>query len=65
MIIGCSVCADGSCAGSCSCLAQCCRRGDFFPKSAVFAPVLGISIRVWGIFAFALEFLGCASGVAF
>ena len=45
----CSVCADGSCAGSCCCLAQCCRGGDFFHNSAVFGLVLGISIRVWGI----------------
>ena len=68
MIIGCSVCAvcvDGFCAGSCSYLAQCCRRGDFFPYSAVFTPILGISVRVWGIFALELEFLGCACGVAF
>ena len=44
--------------------AQYCRGGKFFPKSAVFALVLGISVRGWGIFALALEFLGCASGVA-
>ena len=37
----------------------------FFPKSAVFALVLGISVRGWGIFALALEFPGCAGGVAF
>ena len=64
----CSVCAGctvGSCAGSCRCLAQCIRGGNFFPKSAVFALVLGISVRGWGIFALALEFPGCASGVAF
>ena len=60
-----AVCADGSCAGSCGGLAQCCRGGDFFPNSVVFALVLGISVRVWGYFALALEFPGCASGVAF
>ena len=32
----------------------------FFPKSAVFAIVLGISVCVWGIFTLALDFLGCA-----
>ena len=62
MIIGCSLCADGSCAGSCSYLVQCCRRGVFFPNSAVFTPILGISVRVSGIFALELEFLGCACG---
>ena len=31
----------------------------------IFVLVLGISVRVWGIFTLALEFLGCASGVAF
>ena len=35
-----------------------------FPNSTVFALVLGISVRVWGVFALLLEFLGCASGVA-
>ena len=28
--------------------AQGCRGDAFFPKSAVFALVLGISVRVWG-----------------
>ena len=51
--------------GSCSGLAQCCQGGNVFPKSAVFALVLGISVRGWGIFALALEFPGCAGGVAF
>ena len=37
----------------------------FFPKSAVFALVWGISVRGWGIFALAIVFLGCASGAAF
>ena len=43
----CSVCAvyaDDSSAGSCDCLAQGCRCGGFFPNSAVFALVLGISV---------------------
>ena len=47
----CSVCADyadGSGAGSCSCLAQCCRCGSFFPNYAVFALVLGISVLGYG-----------------
>ena len=44
---------------------QCGRGGDFFPKSAVFALVLWISVRGWGIFALALEFPGCTGGVAF
>ena len=35
---------------------------SFFPNSAVFTPILGISVRVWGIFALELEFLGCACG---
>ena len=61
----CAGCAAGSCAGSCRCLALCGRDGDFFPKSAVFALVLGISVCGWGIFALALEFPGCAGGVAF
>ena len=37
----CAACAVGSCAGSCSCLAQGCRGGAFFPKSAVFTLVFG------------------------
>ena len=48
-VFSCSVCADyadGSSAGSCSCLAQCCRGGGLFPKYAVFALVLGISVLV-------------------
>ena len=36
--------ADGSSAGSCRCLAQCCRGGGFFPKYAVFLASLGISV---------------------
>ena len=61
----CAGCAAGSCAGSFSYLAQCRQSGDFFPKSAVFALVWGISVRGWGIFVLAIVFLGCASGVAF
>ena len=64
----CSVCADyadDSSAGSCGCLAQCCRCGGFFPNYAVFALVLGISVLGYGILALALIFLGCAYGVAF
>ena len=34
-------------------------------KVAVFALVLEISVRGWGIFALALEFPGCAGCVAF
>ena len=37
----------------------------FFPQLRGFALVLGISIRVWEFFELALEFLGCASSVAF
>ena len=40
-------------------------RWRSFPKNAVFALVLGISVRGWGIFALALEFPVCAGGVAF
>ena len=64
----CGVCADyadGSSAGSCSCLAQCCRCDGFFPNYAVFALVLGISVLGYGIVALALLFLGCSYGVAF
>ena len=61
----CAACADGSCAGSSCCLAQCCRGGGFFPNSAVFALVLGLSVLFKEFFALALVFLGCACGVAF
>ena len=47
------------------CLAQGCQFGIFFPNSAVFALVLGISVLGYGILALALIFLGCAYGVAF
>ena len=35
LCFSCSIYADGSSTGSCSCLVQCCRVGGFFPKSAV------------------------------
>ena len=38
---------------------------NFFPISAVFALVWGISVSVSGIFALAIVFLGCACGIAF
>ena len=60
----CGVCTDYA-TGSCSCLAQCCRCGGFFPNYAVFALVLGISVFGYGILAFALLFLGCVYGVTF
>ena len=44
---------------------QCCQGGDLFPESAIFALVLGISVRGWGIFTLALEFSGWAGVVAF
>ena len=53
----CAACADGSCAGSC-----CCRGGGFFPNSAVFVLVLGLSVLFK---EFALVFLGCTCSVAF
>ena len=61
----CSACAGGSCADSCCCLAQCCRGGSFFPNSADFALILGLSVLFQEFFAFALVFLGCTYGVAF
>ena len=61
----CAVCAVDSIAGSCDCLAQGCRCGDFFPYSAVFTLVLGISVLAYGILALPLLFLGHAFGVAF
>ena len=61
----CTDSANGSSAGSCSCLAQCCRGGGFFPKYAVFIASLGISVIAYGIFALAIIFLGCACKVAF
>ena len=54
-----------SIAGSCDCLAQGCRCADFFPYSAVFTLVLGISVLAYGILALPLLFLGHAFGVAF
>ena len=41
------------------------KVANFFPIFAVFALVWGISVRVWGIFALAIVFLGCAYSVAF
>ena len=61
----CADSADGSSAGSCSCLVQCCRGGGFFPKYAVFIASLGIFVIAYGILALAIIFLGCACGVAF
>ena len=61
----CTDSADGSSAGSCRCLAQCCRSGGVFPKYTVFIASLGISVIACGIFALAIIFLGCACGVAF
>ena len=61
----CADSADGSSASSCSCFAQCCRGGGFFPKYAVLIASLGISVIAYGIFALAIIFLGCACGVAF
>ena len=46
-------------------IAQGCRCGGFFPNSAVFALVLGISVLAYGILALPLLFLGYAYGVAF
>ena len=45
----CTDCADGSGAGSCRCLAQCCRGGGFFPNSALLALVLGFFWSCIGI----------------
>ena len=64
LCFSCSVCDDYT-DGSSSCLAQCCRCCGFFPKYAVFALVLGISVLGLGILAIELMFLGCAYGVAF
>ena len=67
-LYSCGVCAGCTaeyCAGSCSCCAQWGHSSDLFPKSAVFALVLGISVRGWGLFTLALGFPGCAGGVAF
>ena len=61
----CAVCADDSSAGSCDCLTQGCRCGSFFPYSAVFELVLGISVLAYGILALPLLFLGYAYVVAF
>ena len=61
----CTVCTDDSSTGSCDCLAQGCRCGEFFPNSAVFALVLGTSVLASGILALPLLFLGYAYGVAF
>ena len=58
-------CADDSSAGSCACLAQGCRCGDFFPNFAVFALVLGNFVLAYRILALPLLFLGYAYGVAF
>ena len=40
-------------------------RLRFFPQIRGFSLVLGNSVRDWGILALALEFPGCAGGVAF
>ena len=58
-------CVDDSSAGSCACLAQGCRCGDFFPNFAVFALVLGNFVLAYRILALPLLFLGYAYGVAF
>ena len=53
----CGVCAayvSNSSAVSCDCLAQGCRCGGFFPNSAIFALVLGISVLGYGILVLAL-----------
>ena len=65
LCFSCSVCADGSGTGSCRCLAQCCQGGGFFPNSAVFSAGFGVFLVLLRVFALALEFLGCACGVAF
>ena len=66
----CTACADGSCAGSCCYLAQCCRGGGFYPNSAVFELVLGLSVlfkeflrlRLYSLAALAVYFFAlCAS----
>ena len=54
LCFSCSVCADcadgsGAGAGSCRCLAQCCRGGGFFPNSAFLALVLGFFWSCIGI----------------
>ena len=61
----CAAYAAGSCAGSYCYLAQGCRGGGFFPNSAVFALVLGLSVLFKEFFALELVFLGCTGGVAF
>ena len=57
--------AASSCAGSYCYLAQGCRGGGFFPNSAVFAQLLGLSVLFKEFFALELVFLGCTCGVAF
>ena len=41
------------------------QRWRFFPNSAVFALVLGLSVLFKEFFALELVFLGCTCGVAF
>ena len=61
----CAACAAGSGAGSYCYLVQSCRGGGFFPNSAIFRAILGLSILFKEFFALALVFLGNTSGVAF
>ena len=61
----CAGCAAGSWPGSFRYLAQCRQCGVFFPQIRGFRASLGIFVSGWGIFALAIVFLGCASGVAF